>query len=269
MALKKSHKLRLIMTRTILVIVFIAFVGEATGYSVISYFDIINFSIFLAGSGIILYFICPPKKILENHKIINLPLKMPYKTRRIILIIVFLVFLMALAEKYSIFNIFNLTEILNFNAILITCGIVTLLVHPTMDELREETRKYRRPKSLRPSNAMVGTTMNIIAVPVTREALDRLEYDECVEGDLIEHAFDDEASAKLFDTGVFIDINSALNMIVGWNENAEIIGPKKLSLARKIVANYIRNYPDIPSLQLLYSQIAKAEKYQTGIFLYF
>ncbi|HDL8787539.1 TPA: hypothetical protein PXS75_002325, partial [Yersinia enterocolitica] len=51
--------------------------------------------------------------------------------------------------------------------------------------------------------------MKSITVPVSTEAMNRLDFDECIAGDLIEMNLDEPEFEKIWNSGVFDKLNDS------------------------------------------------------------
>lgn len=54
-----------------------------------------------------------------------------------------------------------------------------------------------------------------ISIPVSMDALNRLNYDVCESGDLLEMIIEESEFDSLLKTGVFAEINKQLDVLVG------------------------------------------------------
>lgn len=111
--------------------------------------------------------------------------------------------------------------------------------------------------------------MKCLSVPVSTEAMERLDYNECVDDDLIEVFLDEVDHNKLWDTGVLKLINDKLDKNIDDYEDERIIGLNDLYQAQEIINGKILLNPSEDTLRKLLSQINLAIKRDTGVFLFF
>lgn len=111
--------------------------------------------------------------------------------------------------------------------------------------------------------------MKCISVPVNTDAMDRLEYDECTDGDLVEVLLDEDNYNQLWNTGVFNLLNDKLDKNIDDYEDERIIGLNDLYQARMIINEKILSNPTDDVLNKLLSQVNLAINFNTGIFFYF
>lgn len=111
--------------------------------------------------------------------------------------------------------------------------------------------------------------MKCLSVPVSTAAMERLEYDECTEDDLVEVFLDEVDYKKLWDTGVLNLINDKLGKNIDDYEDEGIVGLNDLYQAQAITNEKISLNPSEDILNKLLSQINLAIKRDTGIFFYF
>lgn len=111
--------------------------------------------------------------------------------------------------------------------------------------------------------------MKCLSVPVNTAAMERLEYDDCTDGDLVEVFLDDCDYKKLWGTGVFNLINDKLGKNIDDYEDERIIGLNDLYQAQEITNERALFNPSDDILNQLLSQINLAIKFDTGLFFYF
>ncbi|GGD36041.1 hypothetical protein GCM10011513_37320 [Franconibacter daqui] len=111
--------------------------------------------------------------------------------------------------------------------------------------------------------------MKCLSVPVNAVTIERLEYDECMDDDLIEVFLDESDYKKLWDTGVLTLINEKLGKNIDDYEDEGIIGLNDLYQAQAITKETILFNPGDDILNKLLSQINLAIKFNTGIFFFF
>ena len=111
--------------------------------------------------------------------------------------------------------------------------------------------------------------MKIVCVPLSREAMLRLDFDSCVEGELLEFIIDDSDFNEIFNAGFFANINSYLGLMIDEYED-ESIPFEKLEDAISVFCFFLdekglRNESFYKIGELL--KLAKEKK--TGFFMYF
>lgn len=111
--------------------------------------------------------------------------------------------------------------------------------------------------------------MKCIAVPVNPEAMNRLDYDQCQEGDLVEVIFEEHDYKELWDSGVIEIINNQLGKNIDDYEDENITCLDELRQCRVIICERINVVPSSVVLEKLYSQVNLAIDCRTGIFFYF
>ncbi|HDL8284409.1 TPA: hypothetical protein PXQ99_001166 [Yersinia enterocolitica] len=109
--------------------------------------------------------------------------------------------------------------------------------------------------------------MKSITVPVSTEAMNRLDFDECVEGDLIEMNLDEPEFERIWNSGVFDKLNDSLGVNIDIYEDESLIGVDTLVKAKNMLEKSF-DHSDHSIKQLL-SMINKAIEYKTGIFFFF
>lgn len=110
--------------------------------------------------------------------------------------------------------------------------------------------------------------MKYISVPVNTSAMERLDFDGCVDGDLIELTLDEDNYANLLKSNVINQLNNELGINIDDYEDEKITNLNKLITAKKIIQNLIISNNSEVLIQLL-TQVDNAIKYKTGLFFYF
>ncbi|WP_263219910.1 hypothetical protein [Pseudomonas atacamensis] len=110
--------------------------------------------------------------------------------------------------------------------------------------------------------------MKTISVPLSRDAMHRLDLDECIPGDLEELLVSEEEFLALSKTGVLEEINSTLSKLIDEYEDESIQGQTELESALKIFQKlYTTTNSD--TLRKIIHLNEMAIKYDTGMFFYF
>lgn len=108
--------------------------------------------------------------------------------------------------------------------------------------------------------------MKCIVVPTTAEAMERLDQDQCLPGDLLEWKLSAQDYAALCDRGVFSALNQALGILIDDYEDAAIQGQAALTLALATVSPIVGE----AALGQQWVQLNRtALAYNTGLFFYF
>ncbi|OCG38121.1 hypothetical protein A9G29_11110 [Gilliamella sp. Fer2-1] len=110
--------------------------------------------------------------------------------------------------------------------------------------------------------------MKYITVPINTRAMKRLDFNDCVDGDLIELTIDEDNYANLLKSNVINQLNNALGINIDDYEDEKVIDIDKLIIAKHIIENSIISNNSKVLIQLL-TQVDNAIKYKTGIFFYF
>lgn len=108
----------------------------------------------------------------------------------------------------------------------------------------------------------------IISIPLSIDALHRLNYDTCLSGDLIDIKISDEEFDILLKIGVFNAINKALNINIGEYED-ELIFVENINHLKTVVTKFIDANPDNRVLKKFIFICNIAFSLETGIFFSF
>lgn len=111
--------------------------------------------------------------------------------------------------------------------------------------------------------------MKCIAVPVNPEAMNRLDYDQCQEGDLVEVIFEEHDYNELWDSGIIEILNNQLGKNIDDYEDENITDLDELRQCKVIIGERINIVPSSIILEKLNSQVNLAIDYKTGVFFYF
>lgn len=99
--------------------------------------------------------------------------------------------------------------------------------------------------------------------------MQRLKYDKCTAGDLVEICFNDEEYNVLWDAQVFDAINKLLHIDIDDYEDERIVNMDDLckvqSLIKRMILGDLTN--QLPGLLL--SQVERAIYFKTGVFFSF
>ena len=105
--------------------------------------------------------------------------------------------------------------------------------------------------------------MKYITVPINKEAMIRLDYDQNIEGDLVEITITEEELDSLWK--LFLKLNLLLDIHIDDYETEEVTDYKKLLEMKEIL---IANNTDYLTEKILHL-IELAIDYKTGIFFFF
>ena len=107
--------------------------------------------------------------------------------------------------------------------------------------------------------------MKYITVPINKEAMIRLDYDQNIEGDLVEIIVTDEEVLSLWRRGLFAKLNSQLDILIDDYEWEEVTDYRKLLKMKEIIKANNTDYLTEKILHL----VELAIEYKTGIFFCF
>lgn len=107
-----------------------------------------------------------------------------------------------------------------------------------------------------------------ISIPVSMDALNRLNYDVCESGDLLEMIIEESEFDSLLKTGVFAEINKQLDVLVGDYED-ELIFFKDFEALGKILYDFICINPNNKVLHKVYLIYEIACILKTGMLISF
>jgi len=113
-----------------------------------------------------------------------------------------------------------------------------------------------------------GHEMKTISVPLSSEAMKRLDLDECLLGDLEEPQLPEEHYAKLLQSGVLEKINSSLGKLIDECEDESIQGNTKLTKSLDILTNAYE-HTKLEVLEKIITLNKLAPRSKTGLFFYF
>lgn len=91
------------------------------------------------------------------------------------------------------------------------------------------------------------TKQKLVVIPISLEAVNRLNYDLCTDGDLIEILLENSEYNTLYDLGLFDEINKHLSLNLGDYEDEIIFNDKFIEL-QEILCRFIKNNPKSPTL---------------------
>ena len=108
--------------------------------------------------------------------------------------------------------------------------------------------------------------MKLISVPLTREAMHRLNYNQCIPGDLEELEWDDDVYREIWSTNFFDVINRELDKNIDDYEDESICDNNQLNMLLNIISRYIHIHT---FFRELYRLVKLALNSNTGIFFFF
>jgi hypothetical protein len=112
--------------------------------------------------------------------------------------------------------------------------------------------------------------MRYITVPKTLAAMRRLDYDKADPSELKELILSDGEFSRLFQTGVFEEINLKLGSWIDDYEDASIIGTVQLAQLRELLEARLSTSNDtMPVMKTLHELTCFAQERRTGVFFYF
>ncbi len=110
--------------------------------------------------------------------------------------------------------------------------------------------------------------MKCISVPTSQEAMSRLDFDKCIDGDVIDLNITDEQYRSLVELGLIRLMNDLFDICIDEFEDEKIVGVDSLTQARLLIENDFHPSEN-EAVNLLLSQVNKATEYETGLFFYF
>lgn len=110
--------------------------------------------------------------------------------------------------------------------------------------------------------------MKTISVPLSEDAMHRLDLNECLPSDLEELFLSEEEFSELSKTGVIEEINKTLSKLIDVYEDDKIQGRAELESTLKIFQQYLIT-TNSDTLRKLTHLNEIAMKYNTGMFFYF
>lgn len=111
--------------------------------------------------------------------------------------------------------------------------------------------------------------MKTITIPINTDAMARLDYGQSIEGDLKELELTHSAFYAIWQSGFFMEINIALDVMIDDYEDEEIIGEKKLLKLREVIIKFIDLHQEIKEFREILSKTDEAITYKTGVFFFF
>ena len=111
--------------------------------------------------------------------------------------------------------------------------------------------------------------MKTIAVPLTKAAEKRLDYNECNTGDLLELELNDCDFEKIWNTDLFYKLNNALSIMIDEFEDEKILNEKNIDKAIVIIDEIIAENTNINSLVHIKKLFATAKECKSGVYFYF
>ncbi|HKM98084.1 MAG TPA: hypothetical protein VJY99_15510 [Buttiauxella sp.] len=110
--------------------------------------------------------------------------------------------------------------------------------------------------------------MKYISVPVSPEAMDKLDYCDNAEGELIDFTISDEQYNTLVSIGLIGLMNTLFDINIDEYEDEKLTGIENLEKA-KLFADKEYSSSEDEAVQGFLSQLNKAIEYKTGIFFFF
>lgn len=111
--------------------------------------------------------------------------------------------------------------------------------------------------------------MKQICVPINKEAMNRLDTDSCIAGDLIEWQLTQIEFETLNDTGIFSLLNKELELFIDEYED-ELIEIKKIDIAIETIKKFQEKNEFLKEKTgFILNLFEQAKLYQTGVFFFF
>ncbi|ABX87560.1 MULTISPECIES: hypothetical protein [Yersinia pseudotuberculosis complex] len=98
--------------------------------------------------------------------------------------------------------------------------------------------------------------------------MSRLDFDKCIDGDVIDLNITDEQYRSLVELGLIRLMNDLFDICIDEFEDEKIVGVDSLTQARLLIENDFHPSEN-EAVNLLLSQVNKATEYETGLFFYF
>ncbi|WP_367375745.1 hypothetical protein [Pseudomonas lini] len=108
----------------------------------------------------------------------------------------------------------------------------------------------------------------MISVPLSSEAMKRLDLDECLSGDLEELQLSEEHYIQLSKSGTIEKINSSLGKVIDEFEDESIQGQVELSALLKIL-NEAPEHIELDIMEKIIHLNKPTLQNDTGLFFYF
>ncbi|WP_050556055.1 hypothetical protein, partial [Yersinia pestis] len=94
--------------------------------------------------------------------------------------------------------------------------------------------------------------------------MSRLDFDKCIDGDVIDLNITDEQYRSLVELGLIRLMNDLFDICIDEFEDEKIVGVDSLTQARLLIENDFHPSEN-EAVNLLLSQVNKATEYETGL----
>ncbi|EFK3892276.1 hypothetical protein K6716_00105 [Escherichia marmotae] len=111
--------------------------------------------------------------------------------------------------------------------------------------------------------------MKCISVPLTQQAMERLDYDCCKPGDLFEVVLNATDERALAETDIITLLNASLNICIDDFEDEHVTDIHKIKHMVALIEQTLISHPENSFLTILLSQTRLALAVSTGVFFYF
>ena len=111
--------------------------------------------------------------------------------------------------------------------------------------------------------------MKVISVPLSVDAMNRLDFNEVQPGDVEEIELDRSHYVFAFESGLFDALNDRLGIMIDDYEDESIKDIQKLKLGLEIIENTKINIEYAPFFEELERLFKLALEKQTGVFFFF
>lgn len=111
--------------------------------------------------------------------------------------------------------------------------------------------------------------MRYISVPVTVDAMKRLDVDQCIEGDLVKTFFNEVEYEAFWKSGIADIINCRFDVIIDDYEDEELTNMDQLIELKEIVEEFLLKDSENIAFNKLMDQVNNAINFKTGIFFFF
>ncbi|CTV48398.1 hypothetical protein FJ881_11495 [Escherichia albertii] len=111
--------------------------------------------------------------------------------------------------------------------------------------------------------------MKCISVPLTKQAMERLDYDCCKPGDLFDVVLNAADEQALAETDIITLLNATLHICIDDFEDEHVTDISKLKHMAALIEQTLITHPENSFLNTLLIQTRRALAASTGVFFYF
>lgn len=112
--------------------------------------------------------------------------------------------------------------------------------------------------------------MKILCVPLSVDAMKRLEFDACLQDDLVELKLDQGEFDALWKSGFFAELNSKLDIMIDVYED-ERIPYDKIDVGLEVWGRFVNDnhYQEVTAFKMIGDLMELAKNKRTGVYFYF